>query len=479
MRVFARPRLIGWACLVLITTAARPAGADSSLSVPPRLGPHAMPALSRVGIAGPLREGFAAAVTAGYGYLGAVLDNDDTHHRAQTQIALSYRPVSWLGMALSLDGRYDHHASAGGSDSGWVGDPRAIVRATHRLSDRSHVAGELSVWLPGNSAPSIVLDAATIDARVLYAYKPPEDRLGGFGHLGFRIDNSANSAPDADSLSAADRLALGVADANAVLAGAGVSYQMAGMLLFGELSWDLYVGDSAPDPLASPLRVGAGAKIPVGDAYQIWGLLEVSPGARPEIGPMEPLYPVEPRVRLAVGIGYQMPANAVPMTAGTPATGQISGRVETGDGAGIAGAILRIGDREVTTFADGTFVVDDVPAGEVTLDIAAEGYRASRVTASVSENADAQLNVVLDRDLPVGEVRGLVQSFSGTPLPARIRITPGDTEVVADTDGRFEIELSPGRYRVEITAAGHAPQHRKIRIERNGVTILNVDLRKK
>jgi hypothetical protein len=44
-------------------------------------------------------------------------------------------------------------------------------------------------------------------------------------------------------------------------------------------------------------------------------------------------------------------------------------------------------------------------------------------------------------------------------------------------DGRFEIELAPGRYRVTISASGYRAQSRNVRVDQNGVAILNVDMR--
>lgn len=443
------------------------------------LGSRALPALSRVAVAGPLTTGFAAAITAGVGYSGAVLDEDDAHQRASAKLAVSYRPVSWLGVALAMDGRFDHHSGTAGSDSGWVGDPRAVVRASRQFSDSTSVGGELSLWLPGGDAPSVEFDAATVGARLLVAYQPPAKRAGVFGHLGLLIDRSARSVTGAGTLSTADRLALEVADAHAVLLGAGASYDVGQSQLFGELSWDLYIGNDAPPPLASPLRVGAGAKMPVGDRYQLWGLFEVSPGSRPEIGPMAPLFPIEPRVRLAVGIGYAIPRSRSPAHDGDHPMGQISGRVETADGAGVAGAVIEMGSRRVTTFADGTFVIESAPAGEVTVKVSGQGFRPGEATTTVTPGERATLHVVLAPDAPAGEVRGLVQSFAGAPLGATIRVAPGDKVVTAGDDGRFAVDLAPGTYTVDITEDGYRHQQRTIVVEENGVTILNVDLRKR
>jgi hypothetical protein len=87
---------------------------------------------------------------------------------------------------------------------------------------------------------------------------------------------------------------------------------------------------------------------------------------------------------------------------------------------------------------------------------------------------------------PRGQIRGLVRSLKGTAVAAEIGIesenaadgaaAPEKEDLHAD-DGRFEIDVAPGRYRVTIAATGYQTQTREVDVEENGVTVLNVDLR--
>lgn len=88
------------------------------------------------------------------------------------------------------------------------------------------------------------------------------------------------------------------------------------------------------------------------------------------------------------------------------------------------------------------------------------------------------LDVSVARALPGGQVRGLVRDFAGSPLVARIRIEPLGVEVPVGKDGTFETNVAPGAYEVVIHAEGYADQKRRIVVERDGVTMLNVELRK-
>jgi len=77
---------------------------------------------------------------------------------------------------------------------------------------------------------------------------------------------------------------------------------------------------------------------------------------------------------------------------------------------------------------------------------------------------------------PTGQVRGLVRSFSGAGLRARIRIEPLGKEIQTDAAGNFQLDVPPGTYEVVVEASGHAAQRRHVQVPEDGVVILNADL---
>ena len=90
--------------------------------------------------------------------------------------------------------------------------------------------------------------------------------------------------------------------------------------------------------------------------------------------------------------------------------------------------------------------------------------------------APLTLDVRLEAALTTGQLRGLVRSFGGQTLQARIRIEPLGTELVADEAGRFVMDVPPGHYEVVIEAPGHDPQRRRVEVTADGVVIVNADL---
>jgi hypothetical protein len=84
--------------------------------------------------------------------------------------------------------------------------------------------------------------------------------------------------------------------------------------------------------------------------------------------------------------------------------------------------------------------------------------------------------------LPVGQLRCTVRSWGGAGLPATLRIVNGPANaprpVLHSRDGNFTVTLEPGSYELTIESPHFLPQRRAITIERNGVTLLNADLRR-
>ncbi|HWN70602.1 MAG TPA: hypothetical protein VNM90_23340, partial [Haliangium sp.] len=227
----------------------------------------ALPGVYRVATAEPQDTGLAFHSAGGYGFASGVMGGDDVHHRLGGSLAASFRLLPWLAAGIRVDGRFDQHTGLASidqeDDDGLVGEPRVLVHVGGSLNDAWHAGARLTVWLPGNEAPSVVAGAITPDAVAMLTYAPPGSALRLGLNAGFRLDRSAASAEDADLLSQADRLSLGVSDANAVLAGVGATYRLGSLELLGELTWDLLVGADAPALRGSPMRVAAGVRVPL------------------------------------------------------------------------------------------------------------------------------------------------------------------------------------------------------------------------
>ncbi len=447
-------------------------------------------ALGRVRAIGP-GPGVSAALSSGYGFTGAVLGTDDQHHRASGALGLAVRALPWLELTGGVTGRYDRH-SGDGTDDGFIGDPRLGVTLGGAMTDRDALGLRLGVWVPGADAPSVELAATTVDAAVVYTRTVGALAITATG--GFRLDNSTESV-DAASLSPADRLGLGLSDANAALVGLGVTHRRGATALFGELSGEVLVGDEAPAALESPLRVGAGVRRAIDRALTLEALVEVGLSQRPDLMALPPdrLIDVEPRLAIAIGLSWR-PATPTPRAVvietpppvepppveppppPAPTTGPLTGTVVDDGGSPLPDTTITIGTVTVMTGEDGTFTVAELPAGEVTVGAERGGYQPFTGTVTIVAGPGAQLPITLVRVVPKSQIRGLVRDFGGKGLVAKIRIEPLGLDVVSAADGTFAVDAPPGTYTVTVTATGYRSQKKTALVVDGGVAILNLEL---
>lgn len=176
----------------------------------------------------------------------------------------------------------------------------------------------------------------------------------------------------------------------------------------------------------------------------------------------------------------------------------MGGKITSSAGAPIEKAVVKVysianrGTRTQTqtlTEVDGTFLVDDIPDGEYSLRVEADGYKDEPWTRASA----GDMNVAIQLS-PKPKVRGrVVDALTGKPLTTftvNLRQglansdmstkVQGTTKEVTDSEGRFEVDAPlPGDYRVEAVAGGYAPSFSEsFRIEEGqelpGITV-NVD----
>jgi hypothetical protein len=458
-------------------------------------GKRARPALLNVPIADASRAGtLVVAADLAAGLIEALADDDDTHQRLALSGAASISATSWLNLGLMIDGRYDRHgADAEGSDDGVATQSELSAR----LASRSGALGfglELAAWQPPGPDIGTSFEATSLDARAWVSHHAERFVFGGYG--GYRLDRSEKAAEDAARLRFGDRVALGASEFDAVLAGVGVGYAAGKTFLFGEATAQLLLG--SPELAASPCRLSIGARRPLSDG----GLSgEVSFSAlltpRPDVGVDAPLMPIEPRAMLSIGLRFGTGRSAPVVTAApaAPAPAPAPARVaappvrqptkleltlvdDQGQPLQRATVTLIQGEREtpLSEAEPGRYRHDDVPPGPGRLRIRADGFQPIERDVQVGGSPELRIDARAQQALPAGQVRGLVRSFRGKPLSAKVRVEPAGGEASTDAEGFFQIDVPPGPYEVVIEAPGYQSQRRAVKVEKQGVVIVNVDL---
>ena len=389
------------------------------------LADNALPGVVRIGLPGLQRTGaWSAAGSTGYGLIESQAANEGTHHRLTGTVAVGFTPTFGLDLALRVDGRRDAHpADAQGSDTSYNGEPSLIARYG-RWAGNTVWSGELGLRVPGREAPSLALDAAVVDAKTGFAHRTRNFTLATMA--GFRLDRSAQAKPDLALTRRGDRVGLGLSDFNAALVGIGIAHQRNGTTWLAEFSADVLIG--GPKPSQSPMRVGVGVQQRLGTYWQAFAVLESSPSARPGNASTDRLIPIEPRFSGRVGVAY---------TFGTRNVDKLIAPLEVAPSA----------KDEVAR------PIDEKPA-----------------EVKPPEEALPQT--------PAGQLRGLIRSFKGQGLQSAVRVEPLGVEARTDEEGAFAVDVPPGTYQVKIVTKGYKTQTREVRIEKNGVTVLNADLRR-
>ena len=486
-------------------TAALVIAAAAGLAAPARaddVGDPAAPhALGRVFVAGPSQPSLVMFAAAGYGYTESVLGAGDSHHRAAGALGADGRPLPWLDLALRFDGRYDLHVLPGqANDHGFVGDPRIFARVDGNAGAALRLSARAGLWLPGENAPSIVWGALTPEVVGAASFAPHAGAWSVTANAGYRRDRSARSAPNAADLSASDRLALGVSTFDQVLLGVGATVGQRAAQGFVEASAAMLLGGGAPPLAQSPMLVGGGARFAIGPRIQLEVEVEASPSTRPPstaLAPGAALFPILPRVAGWIGLATRFggerpsrPASAPPPAAAasapTPVEALLHGKVVAADGGTLDDLkIEATRDGRTATIPvgpDGQFTIQGVAGETVSVSAEAAGTKPATETVTLVDGRPADVVLTLERKLPSGQLRGLVRSLKGAGLDAAIAIAPvegtaGDARNLHADKGRFEIDVAPGAYDVTISAPGYATQKRRVQIEQNGVTLLDVDLR--
>jgi Carboxypeptidase regulatory-like domain len=232
----------------------------------------------------------------------------------------------------------------------------------------------------------------------------------------------------------------------------------------------------------------AGAEVVVPGAPPIrtdrWGEFVV-----PGVGPG----PVSYEVRV---VGYRTAAETVQVPPGGdvrrslqlvrktgPGTirGRVLSRKDDGSGDPIPGADIRAqqGGATATSEADGSFTLEKVGPGPVTLVVNARNHQAVEEAVVVPPESDAQVQLLLAKAAAksLASIRGQVRSAKGgDPVKALLQIREARVNARADRDGRFTLRVPGGRYTIIFSARGYVPQTKVVDLGDGDQALFYIDL---
>jgi hypothetical protein len=124
----------------------------------------------------------------------------------------------------------------------------------------------------------------------------------------------------------------------------------------------------------------------------------------------------------------------------------------------------------------GHYRLDKAEPGSAHVRARADGFKLIERDIELALGRPLRLDAKAEPALPPGQVRGIVRSFRGKPLAAKVQLQPGGLEAHTDAEGFFQIDVPPGQYEVLIESPGYEPQQRKAKVDQQGVVIVNADL---
>ncbi|MEU5959104.1 MFS transporter [Streptomyces sp. NPDC047525] len=161
----------------------------------------------------------------------------------------------------------------------------------------------------------------------------------------------------------------------------------------------------------------------------------------------------------------------------------LSGGVSGADGLPVVGATVIVTDvrGEVRgtgqTGQDGGFAFEELPAGEFTVAVTAEGHRPTAVPATVSDGGTGRVEIAL---IPGARLQGAVRSADLRLVPdARVTLVDAAGNVAATattgTDGAYAFtDLDAGEY--SVIASGYPPVATPLRVTGPGTDALDIEL---
>ena len=495
----------------------------------------------RVGTPLPEKSYLAGGLNAGYAFFESMDPVPGAHHRLANQVALAAAFPRYLTYVLSLESRLDAHPKdADGDDLSFVLEPRLLLRGGFELKNGAQLGAEISLVVPGQEGRNLIWEASTLTGQLLGAYQRKGRPWLASVAAGFRMNQSAEAIPVDKILRTGDWISSGLSDFHSVIFGIGGGYVAKVFSVLAEFSGDIQVGDGAPPAKQSPLRIGLTGRYAVSSLVQLSLSAEVLVSERPEVDPTAGFVLMEPRLSVTLGAllrfglgkqiaemkGQERSLVSTPVTEkshktdaedtnrrvneqpasepdGTPKdtagsedleshsespgaaliTTTIQGRLLDDDGHAIPDATvtLTIGSNNLTAYSgeDGVYTFHDVEVGAATVTTIADGYETVSFQVQVSKDNPRIAPVKLEDYHTGSQLRGLVRTFNGKPVRANVKVEPGGITAKTDEEGLFSLDVAPGKYKVTITAWGFKPQTVSTLVEENGVSIVNVELRKK
>jgi hypothetical protein len=172
--------------------------------------------------------------------------------------------------------------------------------------------------------------------------------------------------------------------------------------------------------------------------------------------------------------------NDVVLKLGAPTgPGRITGVVKQPSGV-LAGATLTAVEAKVTvkSAADGSYALEKVGPGPVTVKVTADEFNDAEEVAQVAPGGVATLDfAMVPKAVAVqATLRGLIRAKSGEAVKATVRVVELKLKLQVKADGRFSADVPSGKYTLIIEARGYVTQTKTVEVSGGDQAIFHTEL---
>ncbi|MCB9555942.1 MAG: carboxypeptidase regulatory-like domain-containing protein [Deltaproteobacteria bacterium] len=426
------------------------------------------------------------------------LADGQNHARLINSYSLSFAAFRWLEAAVALHMTSD--SSSGKQDELQVaiGDPQLALKGSYAFGKQLAAGLLLDLRFPAGAGffkPAGSAAVFSLAALGSYRFNIP---LSIHANIGVILDRSKNLFDDASQLSVAQRFAAQINSFHRIVSRIALEYDFRYASPFVELSLEPFIGADAPGFADSPGLLSLGTRLWATKHRSVQllaaldiGLIGVAKTSGLQLPANKFATPI-PRWNLLLRLSYRF--NALPKAAParpivptkppeiSPA--RLAGRViDDQSGTAIPSARVQIAGSAASSLAvdaqTGTFRSFALPPKRYVVIASAEGYQPRRITVELESGAEARttLRLTPSGQTAPGTVRGVIRTLGGKSVGrATILLPTLDRTIEASADGSFSLSLSPGEYKLIISARGFRTQRKTILVRGSTTVILNVEM---
>jgi len=160
-----------------------------------------------------------------------------------------------------------------------------------------------------------------------------------------------------------------------------------------------------------------------------------------------------------------------------PTTGTITGTVTNTSGTALSGATVSSGNISVTTQANGSYTLANIPAGVQTVTAQLTGFQTGTQSVNVTAGGTSAANFSLSPSASTGTVTGKITNINTGGILSGATVKWGSMAVSTNTSSVYTISsVTSGNQTLTASATGYLPRNGSVTVAGGATATLNIQL---